>query len=231
MLNIIKKIFKNKLIAKLLIKPVLKLHTLSYKLSSVFSSILNDNIHPKHGLMQYKEWFTDNIEENFIVLDVGCNTGMMPKIMSTKAKFVYGIEIEQKHIKEANKKIQKNNIEFICADATTYDYSKSKPIDVVTLSNVLEHIQSRVEFLKKLIKQVKWNNKKRFLIRVPMIDREWIVLYKKELGVEYRLDNTHFTEYTFKQFKNELTQAGIKIKQYDIKFGEIYAVCEVIELT
>ncbi len=155
---------------------------------------------------------------------------MMPYLMSNKASFVYGIEIEEKHIKEAKKKIKKENIEFICADATIYDYSESEPIDIVTLSNVLEHIENRIDFLKKLIKQIKWNNKKRFLIRVPMIDREWIVLYKKNLGVEYRLDNTHYIEYTFKQFSDELEEAGIEIKNYHIKFGEIYAICEVLDI-
>lgn len=84
-------------------------------------------------------------------------------------RLIYGIEIEEKHIVEAKKKRQKKNIEFICADATTYDYSSLKAIDCV-----LEHIEYRVEFLQKLIQQIKWNDKKRLLIRVPMLDREWI---------------------------------------------------------
>ncbi len=44
----------------------------------------------------------------------------------------------------------------------------------------------------------------KLLIRVPVIDRDWIVVIKKELGLEYRLENTHFTEYTFKEFLQEL---------------------------
>ena len=57
-----------------------------------------------------------------------------------------------------------------------------------------------------------------------MIDRSWITVYKKELGVEYRLDNTHCTEYTFDSFSQELQESGISITSYRIKFGEIYAV-------
>ncbi|MEA3513764.1 MAG: class I SAM-dependent methyltransferase, partial [Campylobacterota bacterium] len=182
--------------------------------------------HPKHEIMKYKEWFLDNIQKDWVVLDVGCNTGMMPEVMSSKASFVYGIEINCKNIEEAKRERQRDNIEFICADATTYDYTPLKPIDCVTLSNVLEHIEYRVDFLKKLISQIKWKNKKRLLIRVPMIDREWIAVYKKELGLEYRLDNTHYTEYTYEQLRDELSQASIKINSYNIKFGEIYAVCE-----
>ena len=224
--HFIKKIIFNKRVAKILLKPMLQLHTFSYNLAGKYAVIVNDGIHPKHRIMRYKEWFLDNIQENWVVLDIGCNTGMMPEMMSKKAKFVYGIEIEEKLVLDAIQKRQKSNIEFICADATMYDYAKLKPIDCLTLSNVLEHIEHRVEFLKKLKNRVKWNDKKRFLIRVPMIDRDWITIYKKELGLEYRLDGTHFTEYTYEQFEDELNEAGIEIKSYHIRFGEIYAVCE-----
>jgi SAM-dependent methyltransferase len=224
--TIIKKLILNKITAKVFLKPILNLHSFTYKLSGVLSSVLHDGMHPKHQIMKYKEWFVGNIQDDWVVLDVGCNTGMMPEIMSHKASFVYGVEIVEKHIEEANKKRIKDNILFICDDATTYDYSNCKAIDVVTLSNVLEHIEYRVEFLKKLITQVKWKDKKRFLIRVPMLDREWIAVYKKQVGLEYRLDRTHFTEYTFNEFKSELKLANIQILKYHIKFGEIYAVCE-----
>ena len=226
----INKIIQMEFFSKILIKPVLKLHTISYKLAGIMSIQLNNNIHPKHKIMQYKEWFLSNLNDNSIVLDVGCNTGMMPEVMSQKVTFVYGVEIEQQHVEVARNLRQRDNIEYICADATTYDYLECMPIDIVTLSNVLEHIEYRVDFLKRLVGQIIWKNKnnKQLLIRVPMIDREWIAIYKKELGLEYRLDNTHFIEYTYEQFKNELTQSGIKILSHHIKFGEIYAVCKAL---
>ena len=64
----------------------------------------------------------------------------------------------------------------------------------------------------------------KFLIRVPMLSRSWIDVYKKELGLEYRLDKTHFIEYTFEGFKEELSRAGLKVLDYSIQFGEIWAV-------
>ncbi len=226
MKSIIKRIVFSKVTAKLLLKPMLKLHNLTYSFSGMYASIVNDGVHPKHRIMKYKEWFLDSIEDGWVVLDVGCNTGMMPEVMSKKAGFVYGIEIVEKLIDEAKRVRQKENIEYIYGDATVYDYSSCRPIDCITMSNVLEHIKDRVEFLKKLIVQVNWTNKKRFLIRVPMIDRDWITVYKKELGLEYRLDATHYTEYTFEEFKSELSEAGIIIDSYHIRFGEIYALCE-----
>lgn len=226
MKNLIKKLILNKVVAKLLIRPVLKLHSFTYEFAGKLAIELNNGVHPKHEIMKYKEWFVNNIQDDWVILDVGCNTGMMPEVMSAKASFVYGIEINCKNIEEAKRERQKENLEFICADATTYDYLNNKKIDCVTLSNVLEHIESRIDFLKKLEENVNWKDKKRFLIRVPMIDREWIAIYKKQLGVEYRLDPTHFTEYTFEQFKEELSKADIVISNYHICWGEIYAVCE-----
>ncbi len=224
--KIVKKILSNKKIAKKLEKIALNIHTYSYNLSGILAVYANNGVHPKHNILKYEEWFLNNIEENWVVLDIGCNIGMMAELLSHKAKFVYGVDIEQKHIKKADKNIDRENTKFICADATKLNYKDFSPIDCVTLSNVLEHIDKRIGFLKALIANIPWRDKQRFLIRVPMIDREWTAVYKKSLGLEYRLDKTHFIEYTFDQFKSELKQANIKIKSYHIRFGEIYAICE-----
>ena len=97
-----------------------------------------------------------------------------------------------------------------------------KPFDTVTLSNVLEHIENRVEFLKRMRMKAS-----KLLIRVPMVNRDWITLYKKELGMRYYGDRGHFTEYTFDGFERELKEAGLEIERYNIQFGEIWAVVGV----
>lgn len=226
----IKRLFLNKIVATVLIKPILFLHSCCYKLAGRFAIILNDGVHPKHQILKYKEWFLENIDDGWTVLDVGSNTGMLASLLSEKVGFVYGIEIDREHTVIARSQHAADNIEYICADATTYNYDYCRPIDCVTLSNVLEHIENRVDFLKTLVHNLKWadENHKRFLFRVPMLDREWIVVYKKQLGLNYRLDRSHHIEYTLKQFTEELKQANIVIKQVKSRFGEIYAVCEVI---
>ena len=62
------------------------------------------------------------------------------------------------------------------------------------------------------------------LFRVPLITRDWLPVYKKEQGVESRLDLTHFTEYTVEQAKSELASSGWKFAEYSINFGEIWGV-------
>ncbi len=230
MKKLIKNIIFSKTAAKRLIKPLLRCHGLCYKLAGRYGMILNDGVHPKHHILKYKEWFLENIEPGWTIMDIGCNTGMLPFVLSKKAGLVYGIEINQEHVAIAKTQHVRPNIEYICADATTHNYDSCRLIDCVTMSNVLEHIEYRVDFLKKIVHRVKWadENCKRFLFRTPVIDREWIVLYKKELGLDYRLDPTHYIEYTLEQFKEELGQANIVLKKLDIRFGEIYAVCRVV---
>jgi len=230
MKKFMKHLVLNKAVAGCLIRVILRLHSECYKWAGRFATVLNDGIHPKHRILRYKQWFLENIDQGWTVLDVGSDTGLLAGLLAKKAGFVYGIEIDLDCVAIAKSQCAGDNIEYVCADATTYDYSHCPQVDCVILSNVLEHIEGRIELLKKLVCQVKWarENQKRFLIRVPMIDREWIVLYKKELGLDSRLDGSHYVEYTLEQFRDELTQAKIGIKQVDIRFGEIYAVCEAV---
>ena len=62
-----------------------------------------------------------------------------------------------------------------------------------------------------------------------MFNRDWMVQFKKDLGIEWRLDNTHFTEYTFNELCAELNMAGIHIIEHEVMWGEIYAVCRLME--
>ncbi|MDA9801506.1 class I SAM-dependent methyltransferase [Candidatus Pseudothioglobus singularis] len=227
MIRVMKFIFINKLTAFLFRDLILKIHNLSYKLSAIFSTILNDGVHPKHYIILYEKWFIDNVKKHDIVVDVGSNMGYMVDKLSEKVEFIYGLEIDEKLCKKAQLSVQKNNVKFICCDATIYDYANCKGVTVVTMSNVLEHIESRVEFLNKIVKNVQWNldYDKKLLIRVPMVDRDWITIYKKQIGIEYRLDKTHYTEYTYTQFKDELKKSNIKIISHHIQYGELYAVC------
>lgn len=207
---------------------ILHIHNLSYRYAGSLAIRLEGS-HPKHRLMRYKEWFLDHIQEDDVVLDVGCNTGGMPALFSKKARYVYGVEIDGRLIAKAREINSRPNVEYIHADATELDLSKLQQISVVTLSNVLEHIDDRISFLTKLTSNLNWRagESRKFLIRVPMIDRDWITLYKKEMGVDWRLDPTHYTEYTLSQFREELSSVGICIKEVDIRFAEIYAVCSV----
>ena len=46
---------------------------------------------------------------------------------------------------------------------------------------------------------------------------------KKELGLPYFLDDTHFTEYTQESFEQEMAGAGLSVNHLEVRWGEIWA--------
>ena len=200
------------------LKLTLRVHSYTYALTSYFGQeIEKDGLHPKHRIMNYHKFFVDNVGDNDVVLDIGCGNGALTYDVARKAKRVVGIDLNERNIEIARSRFSKENIEFIYGNALAS--LPGEKFDAVILSNVLEHIESRVEFLVSLQRKTP-----KFLIRVPMLNRSWIDLYKKELGLEYRLSKTHFIEYTLETFTEEMTRAGLRILNYSIQFGEIWAV-------
>ena len=82
-------------------------------------------------------------------------------------------------------------------------------------NEALEHIEKRIEFLRKILLSIK---PRRLIIRVPLFERDWKVPLKKELGVDYRLDPTHYIEYTQEEYFKELYQAGLKATSTEFKW-------------
>ncbi len=204
------------------LKIVLRAHSFTYALAGLFAvKASRDGLHPKHRIMNYHKFFVDNIDENDTVLDIGCGNGALTYDVANKAKRLVGIDFNSENISIAKKRYSRENVKYICGNALT-DLPKEK-FDAIILSNVLEHIENRIDFLK-VLKEIA----PRFLIRVPMLNRSWIDLYKKELGLEYRLDKSHFIEYTFEGFKEELGKAGLAVLDCIIQFGEIWVVANEI---
>ncbi len=204
----------------LLLRYLLKLHTFVYHKISGLVVQINNGLHPKHRLMNYHKFFLDNIEQGSKVLDIGCGIGALTYTVSKKAGKIVACDFNANSINIAKRKYSCENIQYIIANATEFEFEDD--FDYIILSNVLEHIQDRVNFLEKLKPLAKF-----MLIRIPMIDRSWITLYKRELGLEYRLDKTHQIEYTLDGFKDEMKTANLELIQYSIQFGEIWAKLKV----
>lgn len=203
-------------IYKIIIKILMWLDNNTYILISHLSSKLNNGIHPKHRIMDYHQFFLKNIDSNSTILDIGTGIGAVAYDLAKKARFVQAIDIKKDYIEIAKEKHNRDNIQYIIGDATTYNFNDH--FDYIILSNVLEHIKNRIDFLAKIKPLAKY-----LLIRVPMINRSWLPMYKRELGMEYRLDSSHYIEYTFKTFSKEIESVGLNIFNYNIQFGEIWA--------
>lgn len=203
------------------IKFLMHLDTKLYDLQGKTSVRYGDGKHSKHKHIKYHDFFKNNIKSGENVLDIGSSFGFLTASIAEAAApgKVIGIEIIAAKTKKAKKNYQMGNLEFVTGDATVY--TPDHKVDVITMSNVLEHIEDRVGILSKLKNHYKPD---RFLIRVPMFQRDWRVPLKKELGLDYRLDKTHFIEYSKESFYEEIEQAGLKAVSLDIRWGEIWAV-------
>ena len=210
-------ILKNRRLARFILKILLRLHNALYRYITIFAVVAEGRLHPKHRLMNYHAFFTDNIKEDENVLDIGCGNGFLSYEIAAKAKGVTAIDLSRDSIESAGKTYSRDNINYICGDACQYAFTDT--FDVIVLSNVLEHIERRVDFLLK-IKELS----PRLLIRVPMFNRDWITGCKAEMGIEYRLDPTHCIEYTLESLEQELAGAGLEIEKASVQFGEIWAV-------
>lgn len=179
-----------------------------------------NGLHTKHRHIKYHDFFISRIEPGSCVLDVGCGNGALAYDIAAQVSgvFVYGIDIVPGNVDVARKTYSADNITFVCGDALT-DLPEQH-VDVIVLSNVLEHIEKRVEFLNELQRVYQ---PQKFLIRVPVFERDWRVPLKQELGIDYRLDPTHYIEYRQDEFFQEIADAGLCIKHLQVNWGEIWS--------
>lgn len=187
--------------------------------SSYEEKYFNLNIHPKHRLIKYHKFFTERIHRNEKVLDIGCGYGAVAFSISKRTNNqVIGIDYNIENIEKAKRLYKRKNLKFLLVDATKTE--KKIPFDIIILSNVLEHIKNRIGFLQKcnyLFTPKKW------LIRVPIKNRDWSIALREEIGQKYFLDDDHKIEYTIQTFKSEITKAGMIIQEIQINWGEIWA--------
>ena len=199
-----------------------------FKLKDKLEWVINERalfygkgIHPKHRLTSYHNFFIDRIKNGEDVIDVGCGYGEVARSIAQFKNLskVYGIDIDPSKINQAKSYKKFDNLFFTKGNA---EENLNYKADVVVLSNVLEHIISREDFLVNIRKST---NAKKFLIRVPMFERDWQIPLRKELQIYYFSDEDHKIEHTIKEFKKEIQNCNFKITYMTTIWGEIWAEC------
>jgi len=180
-------------------------------------------VHPKHRLTRYHEYFTLQLIEGERVLDVGCGYGALADSMSRAGAIVIGVDINEKSINQAKERYTNSNLTFLLGDIC--EIALPHDVQTVVMSNVLEHIENRNDLLRRLKQKI---SPSRFLIRVPMSNRDWAVPFRKELDLPHFNDPTHFTEYTLQSFYQEMDMVGLTVTSCEVMWGELYA--EVVSL-
>ena len=202
------------------LRLLFRLDAALYTLEGKKSVDYDGGIHTKHRHTRYHDFFVNHIQPDERILDVGCGIGALAYDVAEKSKaHVTAIDLSPNNIAKACQRYSHPRVKYVVGDAM--QRLPGGPFDVVILSNVLEHLKERPVFLGHIKEVVSPN---RFLIRVPLFERDWRVPLKRELGVEWKLDSTHETEYTLESFAKEMGGAGLRIDSQVVKWGEIWAV-------
>jgi SAM-dependent methyltransferase len=180
-------------------------------------------VHAKHRLTAYHDFFVERIGPDERVLDIGCHKGELAfDVAERTGANVIGIDLSPWAIRFARDRFDHPRVTYVQADALTF--RPEPPVDVAILSNVLEHIEQRVEFLKGVRERT---GARRLLIRVPMLERDWTVPLRRELGLPYFSDPDHVVEYDPELLRAELDSAGWTTAEPRLVWGEIWVEARV----
>jgi ubiquinone/menaquinone biosynthesis C-methylase UbiE len=176
--------------------------------------------HPKHRLTRYHDFFVARTKDRDQVIDVGCGYGAVARTIARAhpSARVVGVDYDRGRLAQARRSENPPNLCFVEADAT--HSVPDGPWDVVVLSNVLEHIVDRVGFLKALVEVTAAD---RFLIRVPLFERDWKQPMRREVGANYYSDPDHKIEPSIDEFCAETAAAGLVLNELITPWGEIWA--------
>lgn len=206
--------------AATLLRWLCRLDNAVYRALSLASIRYGDGLHVKHRLTRYHDFFVTRVGMGERVLDIGCGNGALAADIARERKAaVTGIDQSAASIRAARAAHAAGGLTFVEGDARRLP---AGAFDVVILSNVLEHLDDRVAFLRDTVART---GAPRVLVRVPLFERDWRVPLKQELGVDYRLDPTHRIEYTQEEFDAEMGAAGFTVDERQVRWGEIWAVC------
>lgn len=149
------------------------------------------------------------------ILDVGCWDGKMGSTIKRKGNEVWGIDIANKALKIAQKRLDR----VFCLDIESDNLEKlpKEYFDVIILSDVLEHLFDPKAILEKFKKFLTKDG--RIIISLPNV-AFWEVRLNLLLGkFEYKdlhiLDPTHLRFFTLQSAKDMFLKAGLSVIKVD----------------
>lgn len=199
------------------------------KLRSIFTFENRLQLLVKELIDTYDNMYTKEIYYNFFVERLQQNERVLyicydNRSFSHQIASDTGANITTININTTKSSSHHQNIAHIDIKLFQENIDKILPegyFDTIILPDTLAYISNRVEFLRIVQKYL---HPHRFLIHVPIFERDWHVLLKQKLGIEWHSDLTPPIEYTQEQLSCELTCAGLSFTELQIRWGDIW--CE-----
>ena len=142
------------------------------------------------------EW----VPANANVLDVGCRSGRLGRVLAHQVKSYLGIDIDATSVSAAQAVEHPPHVRFAVGDATELPAGQ---FDVVLLVHVLEHIDEPAQLLRNLAQLADT-----LIIEVPDFDRCVLNSVRLDLGMDFSSDDDHVCEYTEALLRDQLKATG-----------------------
>jgi 2-polyprenyl-3-methyl-5-hydroxy-6-metoxy-1,4-benzoquinol methylase len=149
---------------------------------------------------------------NKSLLEVGCSTGYITKILVERGCDVVGVELDPEAAKAAEQwaeRVVVGNID----DGEVWNYVKDESFDVVLLGDVLEHLRDPLNALRQAVRKLKPSG---FVVTsIPNVAHGDVRLSLLQGRFRYTevglLDRTHIKFFTLDTARELLTQAGLLV--------------------
>jgi 2-polyprenyl-3-methyl-5-hydroxy-6-metoxy-1,4-benzoquinol methylase len=184
--------------------------------------IFEENLQYKHDIDSSKnlpkEWkiILNWVSNNKMVLEIGCHTGDLSRLLKESGCSVTGIEINSKALEKA-KPFLTEAVSGDIESAQTWNSIEGKKFDVILFEHVLEHLTNPWQIL---------NNSKNYLAKDGMViialpnisnahsrfDMFFGKFAYEDIGV---MDKTHLRFFNQKTARELIAQAGMKVDDYE----------------
>jgi len=164
------------------------------------------------------------INNESVVLDLGCKYGEFASVIATKAKNVVGIDYDEGAVTVAQKNYQQiANLEFIAAEALEYLNKQEKSFNILILSHILEHLDEPKAFIQKFKGFFK-----NIYIELPDFDATYHNHYRVKTGTSLvYTDMDHVTEFDRFELQDLIKSCNMEIVEAEYRFGVQKLWCKV----
>lgn len=178
-----------------------------------------------------------NYIQGKIVLDIASGEGYGSNIISDKAEFVYGVDIDETSIKYAQLKYKKDNLKFLVGSTSSIPIDDNS-VDVIVSFETIEHHDEHVEMMNEIKRVLRPNglliistpDKKNYTDKRNFINRFHVKeLYKQEF-LDLITQNFNSVQLLTQKYinGNSIIQEDILESEIQIFSGNYSAISNVI---
>lgn len=169
--------------------------------------------HPKNIFNFRVRDFLQAAQSGERIADLGCGSGRIAASLQEAGHYVLGVDAKLQQIHFPVADVVEANI----LDPKTFELLRERRISAIVLSHVLEHLGDPIGYLRSL------SEFGHVMVCVPSREN-WRWQTHQALGMDPRLDATHFKEYTLEELDQELAAAGFSRRRLSYNSeGEIFA--------